>query len=335
MSETAEQVMLHLRPLIGLPLSVVRRAADMRIFQFGEMRAVERGSVGEWALRIQCPWRIEGPDGIVTGRLDLWEPVEKPEDWDTWDYEQGNLQDRRMLEWLGASNPETGSCRNTTGALVVEQVAADDYGGATLYLSGGYRLVLFPASSVGEDWRVFQPETDEPHFVIHGGGLETFPGKAVDVQEIETEFRCLVGEPLTDMWRYAGCQKFEFGVQKPAVNRDGEEITKADLGLVVSCDWFVTGPEGSVVSSHDFGPDGARRDAHAHPFYNLLATSPPVVESVAANAEGALCIRMSAGFTLEVGPDADGDPHDEQWRLMRRGEPNTHFVLRGNGLHDG
>jgi hypothetical protein len=55
--------------------------------------------VSSHALHVQCPWRIEGLDGIVTGRPDLWEPVERDPDlaWDAWDYEKSpNLQDSQM-----------------------------------------------------------------------------------------------------------------------------------------------------------------------------------------------------------------------------------------------
>jgi len=175
MNAVADQVQQHLRPLIGLPLSVTRRTADLRNFQFGEMKAVGIGTVGEWALHIQCPWRIEGPQGIVTGRSDLWKPavIHGDVDWDSWDYEKGNLQDKRIFDLLGGLDPEPRSYSNTTGSLIVESVTADDFGGAAIHLSGGYRLVLFPAGSEGEDWRVFRPATGEPHFVISGGTVET------------------------------------------------------------------------------------------------------------------------------------------------------------------
>src|SRR5687768_8413097 len=98
MSAADEQVLTHLLPLVGLKLCIARRAADLRNFQFGQVPAVEGGTVGEWALHVQCPWRIEGPDGrVVTGRSDLWQPVSENRagfNWDTWDYEKdGNLQD--------------------------------------------------------------------------------------------------------------------------------------------------------------------------------------------------------------------------------------------------
>lgn len=176
-SGTADLVLAHLRPLIGLPLSAARRAADLRNFQFGQMRPADRGTVGEYALHIQCPWRIEALEGVVTGRSDLWEPTEVPADfdWHTWKYDHGNLQDSRLQALLQGCDPQTRSIVNTTGQLVVEAVEADRFGGAVLSLSGGYRLVLFPAGSAGEDWRIFQPGNDESHFVISGGTVEDRP----------------------------------------------------------------------------------------------------------------------------------------------------------------
>src|SRR5262249_25646643 len=92
---TRQQVIAALRQIIGLPLTAVRRAADMRTFQFGAMRLVDGGFVADFALHVQCPWRIEGADGIVTGRSDLWEPAEENTPFDeNWDYELSpNLQD--------------------------------------------------------------------------------------------------------------------------------------------------------------------------------------------------------------------------------------------------
>lgn len=61
--------------------------------------------------------------------------------------------------------------------LVVEGVDADDFGGAALSLSGGYRLVMFPAGSTGEDWRLFRPSS-RWHFVVSGGRIEELPDEA-------------------------------------------------------------------------------------------------------------------------------------------------------------
>src|SRR4051812_5580418 len=99
---TRLRVIAALSQILGLPLTAARRAADMRVFQFGTLRPVDRGSVGDFALHVQCPWRIEGQDGIVTGRLDLWESVEDDAPFDeSWDYDKfPNLQDARLELWL-------------------------------------------------------------------------------------------------------------------------------------------------------------------------------------------------------------------------------------------
>jgi hypothetical protein len=73
---------------------------------------------------------------------------------------------------LGGYDPATRSLVNHTEHLVIEAVRADDYGGAAIQFSGGYQLVLFPAGTRGEDWRLFRPGIDEPHFVVVGGGIE-------------------------------------------------------------------------------------------------------------------------------------------------------------------
>ena len=159
-----QQVIAALSQIVGLPLTAVRRAADMRTFQFGNLRPVDRGSVGEFALHVQCPWRIEGPDGIVTGRLDLWEPVEENAPYDeNWDYEKSsNLQDARLERWLA-------ECQ---GALVVRRVDADEFGGAAISFDRGFVLRMFPAGTRGEDWRLFRPKTGMPHLVISGCEVE-------------------------------------------------------------------------------------------------------------------------------------------------------------------
>jgi hypothetical protein len=163
MTGVAESAREHLEPLTGLRLSASYRAADMRVFHFGEMRAVDRGNVGEYALHVQCPWRIETKDQIITGRSDLFKPAEEPEnfDWASWDWD-GNetLQDRLVSELLARTE------------LVVQYLDTNFHGGAILNLSAGYALVLFPASSRGEDWRVFKPKSGEHHFVVSGGREE-------------------------------------------------------------------------------------------------------------------------------------------------------------------
>src|SRR5436309_4549873 len=137
-----QQVLAALSQLVGLPLTAARRAADMRTFQFGTLRPAKRGSVGDFALHVQCPWRIEGPDGILTGRSDLWQPVAENAPFvEDWDYDKSpNLQDSRMKQWLEQHDL----------SLVVTDVDADAFGGAAISLSHGFVLRLFPAGTRSE-----------------------------------------------------------------------------------------------------------------------------------------------------------------------------------------
>ncbi len=169
------EILEALKQLVGLKLSIARRACDMRVLHFGTIRrAAEsvlpfrkgepRGTVCDFALHIQCPWRIETDKEIVTGRADLLRPLHEPEGFsdDDRDYDRdGNVQDLRMERVMS----------NDTG-LLVESVAIQSHGSFTIAFNGGYRLAVFPSGSIDEDWRLFRPEADAPHLVVSGGRIE-------------------------------------------------------------------------------------------------------------------------------------------------------------------
>ncbi len=171
--ETKTQVTLSLSKLIGLPLAIARDAADMKMFHFGGVRPHSSGSgtVGQYALHVQCPWRICGAEGIVTGLMDYYEPTEIDGERSLEDWRCGNLQRVRLGGLLRSFDESTRSWVNGTGQLVVEEVLADDFGGFELILSGGFRLKILPCGSRGEDWRFFVPGSEDDHLVIDGGRI--------------------------------------------------------------------------------------------------------------------------------------------------------------------
>ncbi len=167
------EVRNHLLPLVGLKLTIARLAGSMRVFHFGEVSPHHsgKGAVGEWALHLQCTWRIQSADSIVTGSEDLSWPLEIGDgfNFDTFKFDKdGNLQDKYLGEWLGGYDEQTRSHINATDALVVEAVQAAPCGGAVITLSGGYKLVLFPDGRWCE-WRFFRTNSEEDHFVVLGG----------------------------------------------------------------------------------------------------------------------------------------------------------------------
>lgn len=152
-------------------------------------------------------------------------------------------------------------------------------------------------------------------------------------EEVERALHSLIGEPLSDMIRYAGIQAFEFGVQRRRKNRKGQDITVADQRLDVSCYWCISGPEGTIVSSEDFGPKGSRRDARAYPFYDMLDSNPPVVEVLEADEAGTLHVWLSGGYSLTVRPMEHVDGSDEeQWRFLPKDKEQSHLVFTRQGI---
>jgi hypothetical protein len=153
-----------LAPLIGQPLRCIGRAADLLWIQFGKYcelpdRNGSTRTVGEWALHVQCPWRIARPPSIIIGQGDLHYAAEGIEPYD-WDADGESRFDRLAkplnLQFEGAP-PR------------VSSVVTDVVGGFTLCLDDGCTLDVFPADSTDSDteqWRIFRPGAGESHFVF-------------------------------------------------------------------------------------------------------------------------------------------------------------------------
>ncbi len=173
MPETTNQVCLEscLQVLVGLQLSIARNAADMKVFHFGKVvpHPSGGGTVGSYALHVQCPWRFVDENTIFTGTSDRFvEPSEDAGANDD-DPKSGNLQLIKIASLLEGYDAETKSFVNATKQLFVIAVSTDNYGGADLSLSGGYRLQIFPDGSFEENWRFV--EIQGRHVVVEGGHI--------------------------------------------------------------------------------------------------------------------------------------------------------------------
>jgi len=164
-----EEIAHALSALMNLPLWAANRAADMEMFQFGERRvwkdtkAIDR-EVGEYALHIQCPWRIVNSHGIVVGSQDIHYPLDESADWDQAD---GTRRDRRIAAWLG---------EHSSAQPRVERIETDSVGGFKLFMEHNVVLEVFPAHSLrgeySEHWRLFRPSEEGRHFAVTGHGVE-------------------------------------------------------------------------------------------------------------------------------------------------------------------
>jgi hypothetical protein len=153
--------------VLGMPLWSLGRAADLAWFEIGSRRTVKgrkgkEKEVGDYALHVQCPWRIRLGNSIEVGRGDIFcapvgtnEPTPVDFDW-----QKGNRFDRLVLELF----------QNKSRQFTVQ---AGDAGSVAIELEDGYKLEIFPNDSENDEhWRFFKPHTEEPHFVLSGKALQ-------------------------------------------------------------------------------------------------------------------------------------------------------------------
>ena len=171
-STMKDEIERSLSSLIGLPLWAADRAADMEMFDFGDRRLVQnmRGEpleVGQYALHVQCAWRLAGPRGIIVASCDRFYPAGDPDNIPpdfAWDKAGANRRDERLTAFFA-------QCGDAFP--VVQRIEADRLGGLRIVLSGDVTLDLFPDDSLeNEHWRFFQPRSGEKHFVVTGRGLD-------------------------------------------------------------------------------------------------------------------------------------------------------------------
>lgn len=161
------------KALLGKALRRCTRAADLASFSFGEPRnafapAGDTKEVGEYALHVQCAWRIAHKDEVVVGSRDLYYPA---------DYGDANQQIPDGFDWDRDPNRRDkllrGLFEGRPGGLVVGAVSVGRGGSLCIELSDDFSLEVFPDDSLGgEYWRLFKPQSDQPHFVLTGRGIE-------------------------------------------------------------------------------------------------------------------------------------------------------------------
>jgi hypothetical protein len=169
-----QQIETVLQVLIGLPWCAAGRVADLEWFHFGSQHTVtthdgQTRTVGDYALHIQCAWRIRTSFRIIVASNDLYYPADETltdDDNFHWDVPGANLCDRKMAAWLQAF----------AGHFpIVQKVTADNVGSVSLFLSDDQMIEIFPDDSLtdeySEHWRFFKPGTDDEHFVLSGKDL--------------------------------------------------------------------------------------------------------------------------------------------------------------------
>jgi hypothetical protein len=175
--------------LVGLQLSILRRAADMLVLHFGGIRVHPsgKGTVGTYALHAQCAWRFDGPGGTIAGRDDLWAyagPGERPPNWS---YEDGfSLQDRQFSKFF-IRDKCTRSWVNPGDRFMVTGTEQTKDGDLRLDFTEGCQ-----ARQRGRNFGMIPTEdalTDNEHAIEHGLGLPELSLHSVEITQGEQRHR--------------------------------------------------------------------------------------------------------------------------------------------------
>ncbi|MCD7035122.1 hypothetical protein LRR81_12820 [Metabacillus sp. GX 13764] len=157
----------ELNQITGLPLSEIDRSLDMAVFKFGKMtygkdKWGNETRAGEFALHVQCSWRILYDNKILIGSSDMYLPRSSWSEEEDFDWEEkGASRFDEQIEQLPLSS------------FKVLKSEADQVGGLRIYLSGSARIEVFPNDSYDEEfWRFFVPGDLRSHLVVTGAGIE-------------------------------------------------------------------------------------------------------------------------------------------------------------------
>ncbi|MCL2807484.1 MAG: hypothetical protein FWD27_04875 [Coriobacteriia bacterium] len=157
-SRANEQV----KRIIGSQGFYIGRAAAMAWmgFVFGDT---------EYALHVQCSFRIRDYSEILVTDMEMLEPTEsllssESFDYDTfhWDVQGVNRYD----EWVRALDPALLSTLKVVGARV------NSYGDLTVLFEQNIAIEVFANSAADECWRLFERGSLASHLVMLGSGIE-------------------------------------------------------------------------------------------------------------------------------------------------------------------
>jgi hypothetical protein len=170
-NQLTDQINKILLDLIGLPLTRTTRAANMECLKFGTVyRADKDGkdyNVGEFALHLQCPWRMTNENEIIVGSNDLYEQADEQAEYDenfNWEKLNSNLRDVKLDKFINENK------------LSIISATADKFGGLDIGFDKNVKLTVFPNISSKADneyWRIidFRDEKSK-HLESRSTGFE-------------------------------------------------------------------------------------------------------------------------------------------------------------------
>ena len=162
-----QQMQYYMRALIGKTVHGIGRASDMVWILIGAKATTNEATEepkgkGEYALHIQCPWRLRRMDNdeIVFASDDIYRPINEQE-WNDefeWDMLGNSVFDIVSKQWHA-------KC----GQAAITHVEISASGDLAMQLSNGDVLEIFINTTADtECWRLFVRGHDEAHLVATG-----------------------------------------------------------------------------------------------------------------------------------------------------------------------
>ncbi len=167
---------------------------------------------------------------------------------------------------------------------------------------------------------------------------------------ITVELQVLIGEPMSDCWRAADMQIFEFGPMHKFINREGEEVEHSDLSLHVQCPWRIVdavqimfgyddlhrpADKNTSLDDFDWDKDDSVLDVVQRNWFAKRRTAPLHVVNVTGDIYGGFRITLEQDVVLEALPcDSRRGEYSEHWRLLGHRSDGSHFVVTGYGIED-
>jgi len=166
-------------------------------------------------------------------------------------------------------------------------------------------------------------------------------------ERITAALQVLVGEPISNCWRAANMQIFEFGPARKVLNRRGEEVEESDWKLHVQCRWrMVDGRrilfgrddllrpanEDIPLGEFDWDQDESVLDVKQRQWFEQHQAAPKKVVHVTGDCYGGCQIELEDHFLLELLPcDSDRGEYSEHWRFFDQRNDGS-FVITGYGV---
>ena len=120
-------------------------------------------TVGQYALDVDCPWRIRCNSKILLASTDMFEPASTHQHDETfeWDIQGNNLFDERVAMLC-----------NNEPTITVQSIELSSTNDLKIIFSNNYILEVFVCGSTDvEQWRLFEHKESKDDFVVTGCGL--------------------------------------------------------------------------------------------------------------------------------------------------------------------